>query len=456
MNGSGEVSRRAALGIGVAWAVAACGSNGNNASTDNDPLAVATDAYVFGYPLVLMDATRASGGPVNRFVHADSLPTPADRMVVRMNLDTLYSQAWLDLASEPLVLQVPAMDGGRYWLMQLLDAWSNTAHNPSSVRPRTQPPFTYLLTGPGWSGTVPAGVTHLPLPTNTVWLIGRVQVNGHDDLAAVRAIQDKLKLAPLSAWQANPDAATPGLTLGAATKKSSPARDVAAMTGPAFFAKMCALLPANQPATADQPAMRRFASIGIAPGATPTADPAILNAAAQAAKQRITDYHDPTARNVNGWSCHTGLGSYGTNYPLRAATAAVGLGANLAEDALYPRLDAVADTNGTPRRFRLHFPAGGLPPVDAFWSLTAYDADSFLIANPADIYAVGHQPPIRTNPDGSTDIVVQHADPGPAVPRGNWLPIPATGKFSLTLRLYAPKPEAANGTWRPPTLDTTT
>lgn len=465
-----SLSRRglfgAAAGLAAVAGLAACGSSTNSSSSStttatsvsNDPKAVAADAYVFGYPLVLMDVTRAGGSPANEFVHADSLPTPDDRTVVRLNLDTLYSQAWLDLKAEPMVLRLPEMDAGRYWLMQMLDAWSNTQHDPSSVRPQVQagqpnPPFAYLITGPGWNGTVPDGLTRLDMPTDTVWIIGRIQVNGQDDVAAVRAIQEKIQLAPLSIWQDDNAVATPGVVFDSGQKTANPSGEVAGMDGQAYFAKMCALMAANPPAADDNSALQRFASLGIAPGGTPTADAAVLDAGVQAAKKQIAEYKDPKAKDVDGWTYATDIGTYGTDYLLRAYTAYFGLGANLPADALYPTLFTVADANGTPQRFRLHFAAGRLPPVDAFWSITAYDADSFLIPNPANIYAVGHQIPVTVNPDGSVDIAVQNADPGSSVPVGNWLPIPASGKFSLTLRLYSPKPEAAEGTWQPPKLD---
>ncbi|MGW4248174.1 DUF1254 domain-containing protein [Nocardia sp. NPDC004722] len=464
----GSVSRRELFGVGLAVAagaaLSACGSSGKDSGTgttttsaSNDPTAIAADAYTFGYPLVLMDATRSAGGPINQFVHADSLPGPDDRLVVRVNLDTLYSQAWLDLTVEPLVLRVPGMEADRYWLMQRLDAWTDTTHDPSSLRPQVTaagptPPFTYLITGPGWSGDVPEGMTRLAMPTNTVWIIGRVQLNGPDDIPAVRAIQSGLLLAPLSAFLADPGIATPGVPFSAGVKGASPSQEVAALDGPAFFTKLCALMSANPPGAADTAALNRFATLGIKPGGSPFADAAVLTAGVEAGKKQLADYRDPHGVDVNGWSYSTDLGTYGTNYALRAHTAYFALGANLPQDALYPTLSGTADANGTPQRFRLHFAPGQLPPVDAFWSITAYDADSFLIPNPANIYAVGHQVPVTKNPDGSLDLTVQNADPGPAVPTGNWLPIPATGKFSLTLRLYAPKPEAAQGKWQPPAL----
>ncbi|MFI1914885.1 DUF1254 domain-containing protein [Nocardia sp. NPDC020380] len=456
--------RRAMLGLAIAAGLSlpACGRSappGTSTPTtlaDRDAIAIATDAYIFGLPLLLVHATRDAAGPVNIFQHADYLPSADDRLVVRLNLDTLYSMAWLDLAAEPMILQVPSVPGGRYWLMQLLDAWTNTVHDPSAPRPGTanpQGPYTYLITGPGWTGEVPAGVTRLPMPTHTAWLTGRIQINGRADLPAVHAVQQELRLAPLPAWLADPHAPTPGLPLPARSLGAGPGKDVAAMDGRTFYDRLCALMAVDAPAPADAPALKRFAAIGIEPGGAVAHYPgATLATAAAAGRRRIADYVNPDARTVNGWRIATDLGSYGTDYLFRAGTAATALGVNLPRDALYPTTQAVADDNGAPRRFRLRFAPGQLPPVDAFWSVTAYDADSYLVANPAHIYAVGHEIPVVPGPDGSVEIAVQNADPGPAVPRGNWLPIPGSGKFSLTMRLYAPRSDAIEGLWQPPEL----
>ncbi|WP_067541242.1 DUF1254 domain-containing protein [Nocardia crassostreae] len=460
-----QVTRRWVLGTGAAVAaglgLAACGSGddkpASSGDASNDPKAIAADAYTFGYPLVLMDATRAALGFTNQFVNATTLPEPDDRLVVRLNLDTLYSQAWLDLGPEPLVLQVPGMEADRYWLMQITDAWSNTRQNPSSIRPQTaagatSPPFTYLVTGPGWSGRVPEGMTRLDLPTNTAWVLGRIQVNGTEDVPRVLELQNQLKLVPLSAWLRGEDAAT-GRPFIPNPSQTPPPAQVAAMDGPAFFDKLCALMAANPPAPADAPALERFATIGLEPGATVDGQSAqALNDGAAQAKTQIPKYDDPRTKQENGWTFSTDLGAYGTNYALRARTAMQALGANLAQDAVYPTVFAKADDGGAKVRYRLHFPAGQLPPVDAFWSLTAYDADSYLVPNAADIYAIGHDVPIVVNSDGTVDIAVQNEDPGISVPQGNWLPIPASGNFSLSMRLYGPKQEALDGGWKPPVL----
>ncbi|MFI7669224.1 DUF1254 domain-containing protein [Nocardia sp. NPDC049526] len=458
-----DVSRRTALGLAVTGVgLAACGKSSDNTPSSSTVASdeardIAKDAYVFGYPLVLMDLTRAAAEavtPVNTFQHAGALPTPERRDVVRLNLDTLYSAAWLDVSAEPVVLQVPAMDPGRFWLMQLLDAWTNTVHNPSSVRPQVNsggPPFTYLVTGPKWSGAVPEDMTQLSVPTPTMWLLGRIQVNGPDDIPAVTALQEQLKLAPLSAWAAGrppPSAPTPK-----GTTAVPPPKQVLEMDAATFFERMCAVLAVNPPRPEDEPAMKRFATIGIRPGGSVQGiSDEDLTAAADDAKKEIPAYADPNTVNENGWRFNPKVGAYGTDYSLRANTAWVGLGANLAEDAIYPTMFGNADFSGAPGKFRLHFPPGRLPPVDAFWSLTAYDADSYLVPNTANIYAIGHQVPVVPDSDGSVELAVQHEDPGTSVPAGNWLPIPASGQFSLTMRLYAPKDIAIDGHWQPPVL----
>ncbi|MVU83933.1 DUF1254 domain-containing protein [Nocardia sp. ET3-3] len=460
-----RLDRRTLLGLGVtalaAMSVPGCskstspGGRSTTTANSDDPGAIATDAYVFGYPLVLMDVTRAAAGASNRFLHAQNLPTSSDRAVVRMNVDTLYSSAWLDLGPEPLVLQVPAMPGGRYWLMQIMDAWSNTVQDPSSTDPQLAdrhpgPPFTYVITGPNWSGSLPEDLTHLPMPTPTAWLIGRIQVNGEDDLPAVHTLQQQLKLVPLSAWIAG----NPPPAVGLSRPQGDPPPDqVAAMDAKTFFNRLCAVLAVNPAAPADDPMMKRIAALGIGPGGNVDSQSAdMLTAAVKNAQHTIVTYKDPESKDANGWKFATNLGAYGIDYLRRANVAVTALGATRARDALYPTIAENADDNGTPRRFRLKFPADGLPPADAFWSLTAYTADSYLVENDADIYSVGHAVPVVKGPDGSIELAVQHDDPGPAVPKGNWLPIPAAGRFSLTLRLYAPWPEALDGKWQPPGL----
>ena len=176
--------------------------------TEDEAAKVAEDAYVFGYPLVLMDVTKTistavpkpagTRAPINQFAHVRAFPDATYTDVVSPNADTLYSLAWLDLAKEPMVLSVPDM-GKRYYLMQIMDDWTNVFAAPGT-RTTGNGKGAFAIVGPGWTGTLPTGVKELKSPTNMVWIIGRTQTNGKEDYPAVRAIQDQYKLTPLSAW----------------------------------------------------------------------------------------------------------------------------------------------------------------------------------------------------------------------------------------------------------------
>jgi hypothetical protein len=462
-NDGQRMSRRTVLGTGAALmaglGLAAYGNSSSapaSAAEGSDVKSIATDAYVYGYPLVLMDATRGAS-PTNQLIRNSSPADARSRGIVAPQVDTLFALAWLDLRHEPMVIQIPAGDGNRYWLIQVVDAWTNTVQNPSSVRPqiaagRAAPPFSYAITGPGWSGTLPNELTQMVMPTDTALLANRIELNGAADLDPARALQTQVKLMPLSAWIANPNTATANANVP--NQSMTPLNRVDAMDGRTFFNRMTALLAVSPAPPVDAAVLARFAAIGLTAGATvDELDVDVLNAAAQDGQNRIASYINPNARLENGWSVATNLGAYGTDYPLRAHAARVLFGANLAADTIYPTIDNIdADTNGVPRRYRIRFEAGQLPPVDAFWSITAYGPDEYFIDNPANLYAVGHQLPPVPSPDGAVEIALQNVQPGPEVPVGNWLPIPASGKFNLIMRLYAPRDAALTGLWQLPPL----
>ncbi|WP_433193726.1 DUF1254 domain-containing protein [Nocardia sp. CA-107356] len=461
-----DVSRRSLLLAGAATGagLVACGKSTNSEGPGSsssvppsDTRSVATDAYIFGYPLLLIDVTLQSNTaavPANR-IAAFGPFDPRMNAVVMPNVDTLYATAWLDLGAEPVVLQVPEMDGDRYWLMQIMDAWTNTTHNPSSVAPQVKggqsPPFSYVITGPDWSGTLPDNLTPLAMPTATAWLIGRIELRDQADLTVAEGLQHQVFVSPLSAWQRG-ERPTPAIDPNTIAPMAAP-QQVARMDGRTFFDRLCELMRTNPPAADDAPALQRFSTIGIQPGGS-VADVSVadLDAAVAAGQLHIPDFANPKAKRVNGWDLATNLGAYGTDYLLRASTAWTSLGANLPRDVVYPEISANAGEQGAPRRYRLRFAPGQTPPARAFWSLTAYTAERFLVPNAAEIYSVGHQRPVVALPDGSVELAIQAEDPGGEVPHGNWLPIPESGTFRLALRLYVPEGRVLDGSWQPPSL----
>jgi hypothetical protein len=294
------------------------------------------------------------------------------------------------------------------------------------------------------------------MPTNLVMIGGRTYTAGKSDYDAVHALQDQYKLVPLSAWgksYAPPDNVP--LKPGVDTKTPVP-KQVLAMSPETFFNRLNTLLVTNPPEPADPATMARIARLGIKPGAkfsmasfTPEVRKAIEEAVADG--QTIMK-EAKRGKNVNGWDITLDMGRYGTNYPYRASWTFYGVGGNLAEDAVYPF--AEKDADGQPldgaNKYMLRFSKEQIPPVDAFWSVTMYDGEVYLVPNPLNRFALGDRSGMKSGDDGSLTIYIQSESPGPDK-EANWLPAPK-GAFKLAMRLYAPKKEVADGTWAPPSV----
>jgi hypothetical protein len=429
----------------------------------DEAVGLAADAFVFGYPLVLMDASRAvfmnaprpdgGGQPANELSHLRTFPDASFTQVVSPNADTLYSTAWLELAAEPIVLTTPA-SAGRYYLMPLLSAWTDVVASPGT-RTTGEDAGAFAITGPDWEGELPLGLQEIRAPTSMAWIIGRTQTNGKADYEAVHRFQDALSLVPLSAWGSEPAPPAarpvdPGVDL-----ETPPPVQVAAMDAAAFLGRLATLMVDNPPAADDAPALERFAAIGLSPGAF-APGPGLADALDEGMRHgmagiRAALQHPPDP--TDGWSISRDIGSYGTDYAKRAMVALVGLGANLNADAIYPHTSVDGDgeaLNGA-HRYVLRFPPGRTPPARAFWSLTMYDEHQYFVDNPLGRYAIGDRDPLAVNADGSLDLWLQRESPGPER-ESNWLPAPS-GPFNLILRIYWPEQPALDGTWTPPGIE---
>ena len=427
---------------------------------------IAEDAYLFGFPIVLMEVTRRlttnipagikpGFGPMNLFTHMQAFPPGDFKEVVRPNFDTLYSILWFDLSDEPIVISVPDT-AGRYYMLPFMDMWSDVF---ALVGRRTTGTAAgrYALVGPGWSGTLPDGVDRIDAPTSVGWVIGRTQTNGPADYAAVHEVQAGFVATPLSVWPAAPTVPT-SVPDASVDMTTAPVDQVLTLSGVEFLQRTAELMRQHPPHLVDQPLLARMRRLGVVAGESFDVDApdartreAIEAGAlsAQSRMERLTAMHPV----VDGWSQPTfTMGVYGTDYWRRAIIAKVGLGANLVEDAVYPVLVHDADGN-TPVGevdYVLHFDAGTLPPADAFRSVTKNDGDGFPLPNDLDRYPLGDRDPLVYNTDGSLDLSLQHTDPGDFC-RANWLPVP-TGPLGITMRLYDPRPEVLDGTWTPPPL----
>ncbi len=434
------------------------------ALTEEQAHAIAVDAYVYFYSLVLMDLTRkqltnidqreTGKGPMNTFVNVPAYP-PADfKGVVRSNFDTLYSIAWLDLTKEPLVVSAPDT-AGRYYLLPMLDMWTDVFASPGSRTTGTEA-ANFLVTPPGWSGKVPDGFARLAAPTSYVWTIGRTKTDGPPDYDAVHKIQAGYKITPLSGWGKAPVPVTVK-TDPTVDMKTPPMVQADTMSAGAYFAYAAELLKFHPPHLTDQPIIAQMKRIGITPGESfdlSKLDPGVRKGleGAPADAQKLMAWKVPTiARVANYWSMNTDtMGVYGNYYLKRAIVSQLGLGANLPEDAIYPI--NLGDAEGKPlegaNKYTIHFEKGATPPVDAFWSITLYDSDGFQVGNALNRFAVSSWMPFVKNADGSLDIYFQSDSPGKDK-EANWLPAPK-GAFNLTMRLYAPQSDALTGKWNPP------
>jgi hypothetical protein len=427
---------------------------------------LATDAYIYGYPLVTMDMTRrvmtnvdkpeGTRAPMGQFVKARSYPDASFRDVTAPNADTLYTAAWIDVGKEPWVLSIPDMKD-RYFLFPMLDGWTTVFQVPGKRTTGTKAQ-TYAITGPGWKGTLPAGVKEYKSPTSMVWILGRIYCTGTpEDYKSVHALQDQCGLVPLSSY-GKPYTPSAGSADSAQDMKTAVREQVNRMSADEYFTRLCSLMKDNPPVAADAAALKKFEKIGIVAGKD--FDASKLKADL---KKRIPEVSqdrimlqfkiNPSVKDEQGWAFTTKTGVYGTDYLMRALVTAIGLGANRPQDAVYPTSmkDGEGKTYDGANKYVMRFAKGQLPPVRGFWSLTMYDAGYFFVANPLNRYSISARQNLKTNPDGSTELYIQNESPGKDK-ESNWLPAPK-GKFILMLRMYWPtekNPSIINGSWKIP------
>jgi hypothetical protein len=451
----------------------------------NNLMDVARLAYIYGFPSCEMvrlrfqafsQARQGQLARLNTLHHARALTTPTTGRVTNTNADMLKSTAWLDLSRHPLVIHVPDT-GNRYYSLALMDFFTN---NFAVLGRRTTSTVAgdFFLAGPQWDGAVPAGMTVLRSPTNAVWALVRILVRGPGDLAVVRRLQDQFTISlpsgsPFATAPRNPN--PPSLAPPDNTKPLT------------FFDVLNGVLTENQPPARDKAVLDRLRMIGVGPSlkfnrrdfTQPQLD-ALRRGLASAREavrargpQRGEPGHWPSdallaqlrgpvdasqaqmhARRPSGWSRPAAtVGNFDTDYLLRARCALRGIGGLPTEDAMYfiASSDAVGARLGG-GRYVLRFPPGGTPPVDAYWSLTAYWTDEnnrrWLVPNSINRYSVGsHLPGLRHGADGSLEIFIQHDRP--AANEENWLPAPE-GRFLLTLRAYQPQRELLDGRYTIP------
>ena len=433
--------------------------------------AIAEEAFIYGLPIVMNYAvmyeyavdTKSSQfkAPFNEINNMHRVATYEDTAVITPNSDTPYSVAFLDLRAEPIVVSVPAVPKERYYSVQLTDGNTYNYGYIGSRATGTEP-GDYLVAGPGWSGEAPAGIKkvfHSSTPfTITIF---RTQLFKPDDISNVEKVQAGYKLQPLSAFTNQPaPPAAPKIDFVPATTEGIKKN---------YYAYLDAALRFVPESAEDKDVRARIARIGIGPGKTfdfkdlSEEHKAAVLLGMKAGDEKVDKFLASGMKSVNGWSIGSFFGDrdfYKTNWLMRAGAAKGGIFGNDAVEAMYPftRTDEKGETlDGSKHNYTITFPAGALPPVNAFWSVTMYDGKSqLLIKNPIDRYLLNSPmlPAMKKNADGSLTLYIQKDSPGKAL-EANWLPAP-NDTIYLVMRLYWPKDTQPSilppgeGTWKPP------
>ncbi len=428
--------------------------------------ASAKEAYIYGFPMVdnyrvlhayFVDGTSPEfKDDWNRITSMARVYTPEDRAIQTPNSDTPYSTMGADLRAEPLVLTLPAVEKGRYYSAQFIDLYTfNFAYAGS--RATGNEGGTFLLTGPGWQGEAPPGITAvIPCETELALVVYRTQLFDPKDIKNVEEIQLGYKIQPLSRFLGTsaPEPAPPIAFVEPLTAEEE-------RTSLEFFRLLNFVLQFCPTHATETELMARFAKIGVGAGKSFDAaalKPEVLKAIEDGRADAWAACDSLTQLMVSGQVSSGdvfGAREYlKSNYLNRMAAAVNGIYGNSKEEALYfgYGVDAGGQAlDGTVGYYSLRFAPNQLPPVNAFWSLTMYDAKSkLLVANPIERYLINSPmlPKLRKDKDGGLTLYMQYASPGPGK-QTNWLPAPA-GPFTMVLRLYLPKSGAYDGTWKKP------
>jgi hypothetical protein len=467
-----KISRRAfAGGIALLPSLRFSATHAQAGVTPAEARAIAKEAYTYGFPLVdnyrvqhdyFVDSKGSEfKAPWGQIYNTPRVYTPADTAIQTPNSDTPYSWLGLDLRTEPYVLTVPEVEKKRYYSIQFTDAYTFNI-DYAGTRSTGNDAGSFLVVGPGWKGETPKGIKKvIRSETDILMPIYRVQLFEPNDIDNVKKVQAGFKVQTLSSFLGTPaPAPAPKIDF------IKPLTKEAERTSLEFFNILNFVLRYCPTDPTEVELMQRFARIGI--GAGKTFDPGKLSPEMTKAIEdgRADAWVDFAAllKRFDEWKITSG-DVFGTrqylknNYLYRMGAAVMGIYGNSREDAIYPvyTVDRADEKLTGAGKYTMRFPAGQLPPVNAFWSLTMYRMpESLLVANPINRYLLNSpmMPQFVMDADGGLTLHIQNESPGKDK-EANWLPAPK-GPFRMFLRLYYPKPEALDGKWNAPKLDKVT
>jgi|TARA_B110000879_G_scaffold151501_1_gene196179 hypothetical protein len=441
--------------------------------TDSTPKSYNSDAVISGqeselifdyaYPLVLMQITqdlmftvpfRDKSHP-NQFIMFNELAKPKNQAVVLGNRNTLYCVGWVDLEKGPVVFEIPNM-GKRYYVMPLLDAWTNTFASFGS-RTTGQGAQKYLLVQKGWQGDAVEGYTTIEIPTSMVWITGRIQADSTEDALVAAKLQEKYVLKTLLEHKTGEDPYINYEPTYAAWQVRKPVPYTLKLNANDFYNEFFKAWITNPPSEADEAIIKLLQKAGVERHYTRSFEsltqPVIDQLTAGLHNKQIS-YLDAFYKGdaqTTPWIFNIQrMGTWGSDYARRAYWAMWGLGANLVEDAVYgvSQLDSDMQQMMGDQVYKLHFEANDLPPTSAFWSVTTYDNEGYLEKNELNRYSLGSNHDIEYNTDGSIDIFLSNKRPNNV---SNWTPTPVA-EFKVLLRIYWPGEEVLRGAWALPPI----
>jgi hypothetical protein len=434
-----------------------------NKETSSDEIKEITEkAFIYAYPMIENYKTMYNAAvdetselyiaPFNQLHHNENLSTPKDTWVTTPNSDTLYSRAWLDLRTEPVIITIPEIEQDRYFTFQLIDFYS---HNFGYIGTRTtgNDGGTFLIVGPSWDGKIPNDVDGVyPAETEYVTILARTQVKNQDDVSNALEIMKNYELKTISEYLGKPKPQS-------IDKVSFIPWNEEKAYGSEFVNYLNLILTWSEIHPSEKQMFEDFSKIGINVGRQIEFDNSkgrIIDEATLSAMQKIQDGIFVLGTFENGWLVLDGFGDrefHGTDYLRRSVAAMYGLYGNTLEEALYPA--GLVDSekillDGSKSNYQIKFLEE--PPVGAFWSVTMYHQESrLLVENPIDRWLINSVSSISKNEDGSFVIFVQHESP-PEDKRNNWLPAP-DGPIYMILRLYVPSEKIIYGDWEMPLIE---
>jgi len=450
------------ISLGIMFFALGCQSPKSNLTAE-EARAIAKEAYIYGFPIVdnlrvqhsyfINTNDRDYKAPYNVLFNIPRVFTPDDKAIQTANSDTPYSWIGLDLRTEPIVFIVPPIAKDRYWSLQLIDLYTHNFDIPGS-RSTGNDGGSFLVAGPNWKGEMPKGITKvIRCETEIASAQFRTQLYNPADLDNVKKIQEQYIVKPLSAFLNQPaPKAAPSINF------PQPLTPVTQRTSLEFFTLLNFYLQFCPTHPSEEALMDRFAKIGVGAGKTFDASklsPEIREAIEAGMADAWSEFMVLKGQIDRG-EVTSGDG-FGTrehlknNYLFRMGAAVVGIYGLSKEEAIYlPYFTDMDDQklDGS-NRYTLRFEKGQLPPVNSFWSLTMYDLPaSLLVHNPIDRYLLNSTmlSEFKMDDDGGLTLYVQNEPPGKDK-AANWLPSPK-GSFWLVNRLYWPKPEALDGTWK--------